>query len=112
MSPVFYYGNFYMSNNTDVELSALDGNKSITIEMAYDDKIPENDTIYVQAALLYTTITGERRIRVHNLAIPTSVGMPDVFKCCEMDAMINYFAKQCKTFSTCFLVYKFLYFLH
>lgn len=94
ISPVFYYGNFYMSNTTDVELSALDGNKAITIEMAYDDKIPENDTIYVQAALLYTSITGERRIQVHNLAVPTSVGMPDVFTCCDMDTIINFFAKQ------------------
>ncbi|XP_054707353.1 protein transport protein Sec24D-like [Uloborus diversus] len=94
ISPIFYYGNFYMSNATDVELSAIDCHKSITVEMAYDEKLPENETVYIQAALLYTTCNGERRIRVHNLALSTSVGMPDVFKCCELDTIVNFFAKQ------------------
>lgn len=93
-----------MSNTTDVELSAVDGNKSVTIELAYDDKIPENETIHIQAALLYTSITGERKIRVHNLAVPTSVCMPDVFKCCEIDTMINFFAKQSKCMTFFFLL--------
>lgn len=83
-----------MSNTTDVELSTIDCHKAITVELAYDDKLPENETVHIQTALLYTTITGERRIRVHNLALPTSVSMPDIFKCCEMDTVINLFAKQ------------------
>ncbi|GIZ01366.1 protein transport protein Sec24C [Caerostris extrusa] len=93
ISPLFYYGNFYMSNATDIELSAIDCNKAITVEFAYDDKLPENETVFIQAALLYTTRTGERRIRVHNLAFPTSIAMPDIYKCCEMDATINFLAK-------------------
>ncbi|GFS28471.1 protein transport protein Sec24D [Nephila pilipes] len=94
ISPNFYYGNFYMSNTTDIELSAIDCHKAVTVEFKYDDKLSENETMHIQAALLYTTRTGERRIRVHNLAFPTTVAMPDVYKCCEMDTTVNFFAKQ------------------
>ncbi|CAL1266343.1 unnamed protein product [Larinioides sclopetarius] len=93
ISPVFYYGNFYMSNATDIELSAIDCYKAITVEFAYDDKLPEGETVFIQAALLYTTRTGDRRIRVHNIAFPTSVGMPDIYKSCEMDSTVNFLAK-------------------
>jgi protein transport protein SEC24 len=33
------------------------------------------ETAYFQSALLYTTTTGERRIRVHTIAIPISINI-------------------------------------
>ena len=37
------------------------------------EKLSPGAEAYVQAALLYTTTDGQRRIRVHTLALPISV---------------------------------------
>lgn len=94
ISPVFHYGNFFMSNATDIEISALNCYKAATVEFAYDEKLAENDTVYIQAALLYTTCNGDRRIRVHNLAFSTSTSVADMYRGCELDAIVNFLSKQ------------------
>ncbi len=48
---------------------------------------------YIQGALLYTTSSGERRIRVHTLAIPTTNLASDVFNGVDIDALCNLMAK-------------------
>ena len=47
-----------------------------------------------QAALLYTTSSGERRIRVHNVAIPVETVIQNVFDSVNIDVMCNILAKQ------------------
>ena len=51
----------------------------------------------VQAALLYTNLKGERRLRVHNLALNCSTKYQDIFRSCEIDTLINYFSKSSKS---------------
>lgn len=36
-----FYGSFFMSNTTDVELAGLDCDKAITVEFKHDDKLSE-----------------------------------------------------------------------
>lgn len=50
--------------------------------------------LYFQAALLYTTSCGERRIRVHNLALPVETVVQNVFDSVSIDALCNILAKQ------------------
>lgn len=57
--PVDFYGHYFMSNTTDVELAACDSQKSIAIEIKHDDKLTDEDGVYVQVALLYTSIFGK-----------------------------------------------------
>lgn len=47
-----------------------------------------------QAALLYTTSCGERRIRVHNLAIPVETVIQNIFDSVNIDVLCNILAKQ------------------
>ncbi|CAN0494444.1 unnamed protein product, partial [Laminaria digitata] len=47
-----------------------------------------------QAALLYTTSCGERRIRVHNLAVPVEAVIQNVFDSVNIDVLCNVLAKQ------------------
>ncbi|CAN0204987.1 unnamed protein product [Discosporangium mesarthrocarpum] len=49
---------------------------------------------YHQAALLYTTSQGERRIRVHNVAIPVESVIQKVFDSVDIDVLCNIIAKQ------------------
>ncbi|CAL8293138.1 unnamed protein product [Boreogadus saida] len=46
-----------------------------------------------QCALLYTTVGGQRRLRVHNLSLNCSSQLMELFKSCETDSLINFFAK-------------------
>ncbi|XP_020618625.1 protein transport protein Sec24C-like [Orbicella faveolata] len=94
LRPVDFWGNCYMSNTTDVELAIIDPHKAIAIEIKHDDKLPEESQAYFQCALLYTSISGQRRLRVHNLAFSTCSQLSDLFRCCEMDTYVNVAAKQ------------------
>uniref|UniRef100_A0A1B0BJ89 Protein transport protein Sec24C n=1 Tax=Glossina palpalis gambiensis TaxID=67801 RepID=A0A1B0BJ89_9MUSC len=89
-----FYGHFFMTNTTDVELASIDCNKSIAIEIKHDDKLPPEENVYLQIALLYTSCSGQRRLRVFNLALKATTTIADVFKSCDLDAMMLFFAKQ------------------
>jgi len=88
-----FWGSFFMSNTTDVEFAAIDSDKSVSVEIKYDDKLPEEGGAFVQAALLYTSIGGQRRLRVHNLAFDTCTQLADVYRSCDTDTLINCMAK-------------------
>ncbi|XP_017097785.2 protein transport protein Sec24C [Drosophila bipectinata] len=92
--PTDFYGHFFMSNTTDVELASIDSTKSVSIEIKHDDKLPPEENVYLQVALLYTSCSGQRRLRILNLALRVTTTIADVFKSCDLDAMMLFFAKQ------------------
>ncbi|KYQ47183.1 Protein transport protein Sec24C [Trachymyrmex zeteki] len=89
-----FYGHYFMSNTTDMELGSIDCDKAIGIEIKHDDKLTEEEGVYVQVALLYTSCGGIRRLRIMNLSLKTSSQMVDLYRACDLDAIINYFSKQ------------------
>ena len=48
----------------------------------------------LQCALLYTTIDGQRRIRVTTLSLPSTMVLGNVFRGADLDAQVTYFMKQ------------------
>eukprot|EP00058_Branchiostoma_floridae_P016439 XP_002601927.1 hypothetical protein BRAFLDRAFT_59653 [Branchiostoma floridae] len=92
--PVDFLGNFYMSNTTDVELAAMDCDKAVAVDFKHDDKLSEELGAYIQCAVLYTSVSGQRRLRVHNLSLNCCSTMADLYKSCEMDAIMNILSKQ------------------
>jgi len=92
--PVDFLGSLYMSNTTDVELAAIDCDKAITVELKHDDKMSEDQGAHIQVALLYTSVGGQRRLRLHNLSLSVCNQLSDVYRCSETDAIINHIAKK------------------
>lgn len=45
-------GNVNLPNTTDVEFAALDANQTVTCEIKYDDKLSENDFVFIQVSSL------------------------------------------------------------
>ncbi|XP_073197092.1 protein transport protein Sec24D isoform X2 [Lepidochelys kempii] len=88
-----FFGAIYMNNTTDVEMAAVDCDKAITVEFKHDDKLNEDSGALIQCAVLYTSISGQRRLRVHNIGLNCSSQLTDLYKSCETDALINFFAK-------------------
>ncbi|XP_070518419.1 protein transport protein Sec24C isoform X2 [Cardiocondyla obscurior] len=92
--PTDFYGHYFMSNTTDMELASIDCDKAIGIEIKHDDKLTDDEGVYIQVALLYTSCGGIRRLRIINLSLKTSSQMTELYRACDLDAIINYFSKQ------------------
>uniref|UniRef100_A0AAY4A1N4 SEC24 homolog C, COPII coat complex component n=1 Tax=Denticeps clupeoides TaxID=299321 RepID=A0AAY4A1N4_9TELE len=90
-----FFGSFYMSNTTDVELAGLDCDKTVTVEFRHDDKLSEGDggRSYRCCAVLYTSCNGQRRLRIHNMAVNCCAQLADLYRNCETDTIINFFTK-------------------
>lgn len=89
-----FLGAISMSNTTDVELAALDCDKAITVELKHDDKIDENQGAHLQIAVLYTSVGGQRRLRLHNLSLSVCSKYGELYRSCETDVIINHVAKK------------------
>lgn len=94
--PTDFLGNFYISNTTDVEQANIDCDQSVAVEIKHDDKLSEGDGAFIQAAILYTSVGGSRRLRILNMSYNCCTQMADLFRNCELDTLVNYMAKQGK----------------
>ena len=47
----------------------------------------------LQCAVLYTSCSGQRRLRVHNMAVNCCSQLADLYRNCETDTIINFFSK-------------------
>ncbi|CAH2300684.1 transport Sec24D [Pelobates cultripes] len=88
-----FFGAVFMNNTTDIEMAAVDCDKAVTVEFKHDDKLSEDTGALIQCALLYTTTSGQRRLLIHNISLNCSSQLADLYKSCETDALINFFAK-------------------
>lgn len=68
--------------------------QAIAVEVKHDDKLTDDEGVYIQAALLYTSCSGIRRLRIINLSLKTSSQMAELYRACDLDAIINFFSKQ------------------
>jgi len=92
--PTDFFGSFYMANTTDMELASLNSDMSLACEIKHDDKLTDEDGVYIQAALLFTSVSGRRRLRICNLSLNTCDNMGELYRHCDLDTMINFMAKQ------------------
>ncbi|KAI9503012.1 COPII coat Sec23p-Sfb3p heterodimer component [Coemansia spiralis] len=88
-----HYGNLFMRNHVDVELAGVTSDSAIGAVLQYDGKLDEKQDVYFQIALLYTTSDGQRRIRVHNLAVPCTTLIGNMFRHSEVDTSMNLISK-------------------
>jgi len=92
--PCDFFGSFYMNNATDVEMASVNSDMAVACEIKYDDSLKDEDGVYVQVALLFTSCSGQRRLRIINLALNVGTSMADMYKNCELDTIMNFTAKQ------------------
>eukprot|EP01134_Creolimax_fragrantissima_P005944 CFRG5944T1 len=90
-----YYGNFFMQNHVDMQMSGIDSDKSVCVRIHYDGTIPVASTnAYLQVAMLYTTMFGERQVRCINFQMKVVNQLSEVFRHAELDTLLNFFAKK------------------
>nr|XP_043619292.1 protein transport protein Sec24-like At4g32640 [Erigeron canadensis] len=89
-----YSGNFCKRIPTDVDLPAIDCDKSIMVTLKHDDKLQDGSECSFQCALLYTTMYGQRRIRVSTLSLPCTTMLSNLFRSADLDTQFSCFLKQ------------------
>ncbi|XP_071721477.1 protein transport protein SEC24 C-like [Rutidosis leptorrhynchoides] len=89
-----YSGNFCKRIPTDVDLPAIDCDKSIMVTLKHDDKLHDGTECSFQCALLYTTVYGQRRIRVSTLSLPCTTMLSNLFRSADLDTQFSCFLKQ------------------
>ncbi|XP_075480744.1 protein transport protein SEC24 C-like isoform X2 [Primulina tabacum] len=89
-----YSGNFCKRIPTDVDLPAIDCDKAIMVTLKHDDKLQEGSECAFQCALLYTTVYGQRRIRISTLSLPCTSILSNLFRSADLDAQFSCILKQ------------------
>ncbi|GLT85060.1 hypothetical protein SLE2022_032620 [Rubroshorea leprosula] len=89
-----YSGNFCKRIPTDIDLPGIDCDKSILVTLKHDDKMQDGSECAFQCALLYTTVYGQRRIRVTNLSLPCTSMLSNLFRAADLDTQFACFLKQ------------------
>jgi protein transport protein SEC24 len=68
----------------DVELPTVDADKTIACFIQHDESLTDKSKAVFQAALLYTTHQGQRRIRVHTLQLPIAAALPAIVRSADV----------------------------
>ncbi|GMM38440.1 Sfb3 protein [Saccharomycopsis crataegensis] len=89
-----YYGNFSGPSNDPV-IPILNKNSNFSVLFSYDDNLYTGFDCHFQAAILYTTISGVRKIRVINLVSAVTEKVGDVFAFSNKDVLINVIVRDC-----------------
>ncbi|XP_021741740.1 protein transport protein Sec24-like At4g32640 [Chenopodium quinoa] len=89
-----YSGNFCKRIPTDVDLPAIDCDKALMVSLKHDDKLQDGAECSFQCALLYTTVYGQRRIRVSTLSLTCTSVLSNLFRSADLDTQFACFMKQ------------------
>ncbi|KAF9579772.1 COPII subunit [Lunasporangiospora selenospora] len=86
-----FYGNFFVRSTDLLSLPNVPRDQSYSIEISFDDNLTI-PTVCFQTALLHTSSSGERRIRVLTLALPVTNSLSDLYMSADQVAITTLLA--------------------
>ncbi|KAI0107403.1 beta-sandwich domain of Sec23/24 [Hypoxylon sp. NC0597] len=90
-----YHGNFIQHTfGADLEIGVIDADKAVGVTFGYDGKLDSKLDAHFQSALLYTTASGQRRVRCHNVIASVSDNARECMKFVDQDAVYTIIAKE------------------
>lgn len=88
-----FHGNFFVRSTDLLSLPNINPDAGFGMQVSIEDDLRDSREVTFQAALLYTSSKGERRIRVHTLCVPTSASVPDIINSADQQAVIGMLTK-------------------
>jgi len=88
-----FFGNCFVRAHDLIALANVSPDVSFGVQTNIDDTLHENKLAIFQSALLYTSHKGDRRIRVHTLALPISSDPQTIYNNLNIDASVALLAK-------------------
>ncbi|KAH7679271.1 protein transport protein SEC24 protein [Dioscorea alata] len=84
-----YHGHFMLRSTDLLALPAVDCDKAFAMQLALEETLITTQTAYFQVALLYTSSSGERRIRVLTTAVPVVTDLGDMYRQADTGAIVS-----------------------
>jgi len=91
--PHTFHGNFFVRSTDLLSLPNVNPDAGFAMQVAIEDDLRDSREVVFQAALLYTSSKGERRIRVHTMCLPTSASVSEVINGADQQAIVGMLAK-------------------
>ncbi|XP_067672447.1 protein transport protein Sec24A-like isoform X2 [Haliotis asinina] len=88
-----FHGNFFVRSTDLLSLPNINPDAGFGMQMSIEDNLTDTSNVCFQAALLYTSSKGERRIRVHTLCLPVTNQLSDVYAAADQQAIVCLLAK-------------------
>ncbi|KAJ6794060.1 protein transport protein Sec24-like [Iris pallida] len=84
-----YHGHFMLRSTDLLALPAVDCDKAFAMQLSLEETMMTTQTVYFQVALLYTSSSGERRIRVHTAAAPVVTDLGEMYRRADTGAIVS-----------------------
>ncbi|KAG2570522.1 hypothetical protein PVAP13_7KG050718 [Panicum virgatum] len=84
-----YHGHFMLRSTDLLALPAVDSDKAFGMQLSLEETLMTTQTVYFQVALLYTSSSGERRIRVHTAAAPVVTDLSEMYRQADTGAIVS-----------------------
>ncbi|KAM0865788.1 hypothetical protein ACQ4PT_043047 [Festuca glaucescens] len=88
-----YHGHFMLRSTDLLALPAVDSDKAFAMQLSLEETLMTTQTVYFQVALLYTSSSGERRIRVHTAAAPVVTDLSEMYRQADTGAIVSLLAR-------------------
>ncbi|KAK3091418.1 hypothetical protein FSP39_019750 [Pinctada imbricata] len=88
-----FHGNFFVRSTDLLSLPNINPDAGFGMQMSIEDSLVDTNTVCFQAALLYTSSKGERRIRVHTLCLPVTNQISEIYAGADQQAIASLLAK-------------------
>ncbi|KAA0189661.1 hypothetical protein HAZT_HAZT002439 [Hyalella azteca] len=88
-----FHGHFFVRSPDLLSLPNINPDAGFAMQVCIEEPLHNIRTAAFQAALLYTSSRGERRIRVHTLCLPVTGNLPDVLHGADQQAAIALLAR-------------------
>jgi len=88
-----FHGHFFVRSTDLLSLPNVNPDTAFGMQVAIEEDLKDSREVSFQAALLYTSSKGERRIRVHTLCIPVSNSLQEIIQGADQHCIVGLLAK-------------------
>ncbi|XP_078576784.1 protein transport protein Sec24A-like isoform X4 [Branchiostoma floridae x Branchiostoma japonicum] len=88
-----FHGNFFVRSTDLLSLPNVNPDAGFAMQVSIEEALVDSSTACFQAALLYTSSKGERRIRVHTMALPVSSNITEIYAGADQQAVVGLLAR-------------------
>ncbi|XP_046813506.1 protein transport protein Sec24A [Vespa crabro] len=88
-----FHGNFFVRSTDLLSLPNVNPDAGFGMQISIEESLAETQNVCFQAALLYTSSKGERRIRVHTLCLPVVSSLTDILHSADQQCIIGLLSK-------------------
>ncbi|XP_055689103.1 protein transport protein Sec24B [Lutzomyia longipalpis] len=88
-----FHGNFFVRSTDLLSLPNINPDAGFGMQIVHEESLSDLRSVCFQAALLYTSSKGERRIRVHTLCLPVASSLTEILYAADVQCMVGLLVK-------------------